>query len=251
MNRQSCIGFDRRIDLEWLDASANRAAAETAPDEFRAFVWELLDGVVSGDNRNGARGKTVTVLSHIWGPVSDNAASLRHRAGIQVLSCTPDERLALHWAMMVATYPIFTDVAVLVGRLLTLRGSFALAHLTRRLVGVWGERSTLSRAAQRIVRSMIQWGVLRDTATPGMYEAVPGRKAIGPVVSALLIEALLMDAEATAILLEQLIRHSALFPFDLIINARDIRSAPQFCVHREGLDFDFVELRNVERSKKG
>jgi len=92
---------------------------------------------VSGDKFNSARGKTVTVLNHIWGDVPRPAASLRERAAALLEGSTPDERLALHWAMMVGTYPVFTDTAAAVGRLLTLQGSFTLAHLTRRLVGLW------------------------------------------------------------------------------------------------------------------
>jgi hypothetical protein len=243
MNRRAHIGFDRRIALEWLDAAAAQAAAGAPTDEMRAYLWNLLDGAVSGDKFNSARGKTVTVLNHIWGEVPGPAASLRERAAAQLEGSTPDERLALHWAMMVGTYPVFTDTAAAVGRLLTLQGSFTLAHLTRRLVGVWGERSTLERAGQRIVRSMVQWGVLRDTATRGMYEAVPRRRKVGPAVGTVLIEALLVDAEEASLHLDQLTGHPAIFPFDLDVNASHVRGASQFRVHRQGLDSDFVELQ--------
>ncbi|OIP43028.1 MAG: hypothetical protein AUK47_03345 [Deltaproteobacteria bacterium CG2_30_63_29] len=243
MTRRSSIGFDRRIDLAWLDAAAAQVAAEAPPDEMRAYLWKLLEGVLSGDKFNSARGKTVTVLNHIWGEVPDGAEALRQRATLHLAGCTADERLALHWAMMVGTYPVFTDVAAAIGRLLTLQGSFTLAHLTRRLVGTWGERSTLERAGQRIVRSMIQWGVLRDTATRGMYEGVPRRRKVGPAVGTVLIEALLVDAEEASIPLDQLIGHPALFPFEVGLNASHVRDASQFRVHRQGLDSDFVELQ--------
>ncbi len=243
MNRRANIGFDRRIDLEWLDAAAAQVAAGAPTDEMRAYLWNLLDGVVDGDKFNSARGKTVTVLNHIWGKVSGPAALLRQRATAQLVGCTADERLALHWAMMIGTYPVFTDAAAAIGRLLTLQGSFTLAHLTRRLVGVWGERSTLERAGQRIVRSMVQWEVLRDTATRGMYEAVSRRRKIGPTVGTVLIEALLIDAEQASVPLDQLTGHPSLFPFDLNVNASHIRGASQFRVHRQGLDSDFVELQ--------
>ena len=37
MNRRANIGFDRRIDLEWLDAAAAQAAAGAPTDEMRAY----------------------------------------------------------------------------------------------------------------------------------------------------------------------------------------------------------------------
>lgn len=243
MNRRANIGFDRRIDLEWLDAAAAQAAAGAPTNEMRAYLWSLLDGAVSGDKFNSARGKTVTVLTHIWGVRPGPAAALRERAVAQLRESSPDERIALHWAMMIGTYPVFSDTAAAVGRLLTLQGNITLAHLTRRLAEVWGERSTLERAGQRIIRSMIQWGVLRDSAARGMYEAAPRRKKVGPAVGTVLIEALLADAEEASLPLVQLTGHPALFPFDLGVNASDIRGATQFRVHRQGLDSDFVELQ--------
>ncbi|TNF32504.1 MAG: hypothetical protein EP329_09890 [Deltaproteobacteria bacterium] len=242
MNRRANIGFDRRIDLDWLDAAAAQAAAGAPNDDMRAYLWNLLDGVVSGDKSNSARGKTVTVLNHIWGEVPEPAAPLRVRAIAQLAGSEPDARIAIHWAMMVGTYPVFTDAAAAIGRLLTLQGSFTLAHLTRRLVGAWGGRSTLVRAGQRIVRSMVQWGVLRDTAIRGMYEAAPWRRKVGPAVGTLLLEALLVDAEDASVPIDQLTGHPAMFPFEVDVNSSHIRGMSQFRVHRQGLDTDFVEL---------
>lgn len=243
MNRRANIGFDRRIDLEWLDAAAATAATGASTEEIRAYIWDFLDGVVSGNVHGSARQKTTTVLHHIWGDVPKQARPLRDRALVELASCSVNERLALHWAMVLGTYPLFSDTASAIGRLLMLQGQFTLAHLTRRLVSTWGERSTLGRAGQRIVRSMVQWGALRDTKAHGVYQAVPRRKAIGPAVGTLLIEALLVDAEETSAPLDQLIGHSAVFPFDVEVNAGHIRCAPQFRVHRQGLDSDFVELQ--------
>lgn len=243
MTRRSTIGFDRRLDIEWLDAAAAQAADGSSPSEIREYIWNLLEGVVSGDKSNSARGKTSTVLNHIWGDVPTGAISLRDRAAEQLSTASADERIALHWAMMVATYPIFTDVAASAGKLLILQGNFSLAQLTRRLVRIWGERSTLIRAAQRIIRSMIDWGVLRDTETKGIYERAPGARFVGSDIAILLVEALLIDAEEESLPFDQLVGNSAIFPFEIALNAGDLRNVSSFQVHRQGLDTDFVELR--------
>jgi hypothetical protein len=243
MSRRATIGFDRRIDLEWLDAAAGKAATGASIEEIRSYIWDFLDGAVSGSVHGSARQKTTTVLHHIWGEVPKHAGPLRERALAELPTSTADERLALHWAMMVGTYPLFTDAASAIGRLVTLQGKFTLAHLTRRLVESWGERSALQRAGQRVVRSMVQWGVLRDTESHGVYEAAPRRVKVRSTRGTLLIEALLVDADDAALQLGQLLGHPALFPFDLDVNASDLRGAPQFRVHRQGLDADFVELQ--------
>lgn len=243
MNRRANIGFDRRIDLEWLDAAAAKAATGASTAEIRAYIWDFLEGVVSGNIHGSARQKTTTVLHHVWGDVPKQAKPLRDRALVELAACSVDERLALHWAMVLATYPLFADAASAVGRLLMLQGQFTLAHLTRRLVSTWGERSTLERAGQRVIRSMVQWGALQDTGSQGLYAAPPCRRKIGSAVGILLTEALLVDAEEAAVQLDQLTGHPALFPFDLDVNASHVRSASQFRVHRQGLDSDFVELR--------
>ena len=243
MSRRSAIGFDRRVDLDWLDAAAAQVAAGRSAGEVRVYLWNLLDGVLEGNTSRSARHKTLTVLSHVWADVPSNARGLRDRAAGALVDAAPNERIALHWAMMLGTYPVFTDTATAVGRLLVLQGSFSLAHLTRRLVDGWGERSTVVRAAQRIVRSMVQWGVLVDTGTRGVYERSTQPKQVRPEIGTVLVEALLVDAEESSLPIDQLVGHAALFPFALNVSADDLRRAPQFEMHRQGLDVDVVGLR--------
>ena len=71
---------------------------------------------------------------------------------------------------------------------------------------------------------MIQWGVLRDTATRGMYEGGPGRWKVRQAVGKVLIEALLVDAEEASMPFDQLIGHAVLFPFDVELNAGHVRN---------------------------
>lgn len=242
MSRRGSIGFDRRLDLSWLDAAAAKAKAGAGSEELRAALWDLVGDPASEGHGVSARKKTVTVLHRIWGPEPGSTEGLRQRAMSLLEECGPEERLGLHWAMMLARYPVFVDVAGTIGRLLRLQDSITLSVLNRRLAESWGSRSTLERAVQRIVRSMIEWGVLEDTPLAGEYRAPDRRIQLGPTVGIAIAEALLEDAEGNAMALGMLISHPALFPFDVRIGGAGLRKAKQFRVHREGLDADIVEL---------
>jgi hypothetical protein len=64
-NARTTIGFDRKIDIEWLDAVAGCVATGQAPKDVRKFLMGFLEGVVAGDSVHSGRGKTLTVLSRI------------------------------------------------------------------------------------------------------------------------------------------------------------------------------------------
>jgi len=139
---RTTIGFDRRIDIEWLDAAAGRVGAGQSSADVREFLWGLLDGVVGGDTVHSARGKTLTVLMRIWVTVPSIAEPLRAAAIKRIPLASSEERLAIHWAMSVACYPFFAEVAGHVGKLLALNGQANLSQIVRRMTETWGDRST-------------------------------------------------------------------------------------------------------------
>jgi len=71
--------------------------------------------------------------------------------------------------MVTAVYPFWSGVAVQVGRLLRHQGPAAAAHIQRRVREQYGEREPVSRAARRVLRSYLDWGVLQETDTKGIY----------------------------------------------------------------------------------
>jgi hypothetical protein len=74
-----------------------------------------------------------------------------------------------HWGLSLAAYPFFKVVVETAGRLLTLQGSFTGAQAQRRVREIFGERETVTRAAQRVLRSLADWGVIRESGEPGVY----------------------------------------------------------------------------------
>jgi hypothetical protein len=238
---RTTVGFDRRIDVEWLDAAAGRVAAGQSPAEVREFLWGLLDGVVSGDTVHSARGKTLTVLMRIWVTVPPSAEPLRAVAIKRICSAFSEEKLAIHWAMSVACYPFFADVAAHVGKLLALNGHANLSQIVRRMTEKWGDRSTLPRAVQRVLRSMVQWGALRDGREKGTFVPLARLITLSEASAELVIQAVLVN-HGRGMGLSQATSHSALFPFDVRLNSYSVRKSHQFRVLRQGDQTDFLEL---------
>ena len=242
MNRRTIVGFDRRLDLEWLDATAGQVAAGADAAAIRTYLDHLLSSILAGGADRGARDKTITLLVRIWRLVPDEVKPLRDRALALLPGLTQDGRLAAHWAMVVATYPFFADVAGIAGRLLALQGDVTSAQIIQRVTETWGARSTTDRAARRVIRSMVQWGVLADAAEKGTYHVAGLPRRLTEEVAELLVEALLLDAGGAALTVPHLANHPALFPFQLTLNPHYLSRDPRFDVQRQGLDVDLVML---------
>ncbi len=250
MTHRATLGFDRKLELPWLDAAAAAAARGEPPAVAREYLYGLLSGLVAGDGPHSGRGKTITVLARVWLNPSPAAEALRARALALVSAATPAERLAIHWAMCAATHPFFVDTASVVGRLLRVQGNASLSQVSRRVAETWGDRSTLQRAVQRVCRSFVAWGVLQEGATRGVYEPARVRLVIGSTVGRLLIEGLLLGGGRASLPLAEIVRHPALFPFDVEVRGGDLRASPEFRVDRQGLDVDVVTLARGKPTRK-
>ena len=239
------IGFDRKIEMNWLDATASWAAQGLLVAEVRQCLRRLLEEKVAGTGHRSARGKTVTVLLHIWVLVPGALAPLRHDGFALLRRRSGRECLPLHWGMCMATYPFFRDIAATIGRLLSLQGKVALSQIVRRMTESWGERSTLVRAVQRVVRSLVEWGVLLETDERGIFSSAPKiTLAHGDGLGPWMLEAGLSNSEEQARPFRSMVNAAALFPFDLKLSPSDVGSNPRLEIYRQGLDQDLVILKS-------
>lgn len=245
MTKGKSIRIDRRIDLEWLDAVASAVAAGQTEKEIREKLFAMLEGEVSGGSKNGSSAyKTVAILAQVWFKVPALAEPMQGRALKLLADASHEERVAIHWAMLVSRYPFFTELTRHIGRLLKLQGNLALSQVQQRMRESWGERSTLAYAVQKIVACMRQWAVLKETDDIGVYEAAP-RIPVSEAYSFLLLEALLIDKGEGTMQSSLLLNHPSFFPFELGLQPYQMRQSPVFQVHRQGLDIDMVELATL------
>ena len=235
------LGLDRNLRLTWLDAAAAVAARRLNTTETQVALMAALEGEVLGTTPQSGRGKTVTVLRRIWYAVPPHAASLRNLA----LSLLPEgdvqDRLALHWGMLLVTHPFFADLALVAGRALALQGGFDRSYVLRRLADRWGDRSTLARAVPRVLASMSEWGVLEHR--DGQFAARACRLPVRTRHAAVLLEATVLASPSHTSSLGALPSSPMLFPFEVQGGLDQVRTSDRFSIHREGMDVDVVSIR--------
>lgn len=245
----SPIGFSQRIRLEWLEKTAELVLAGNDQATIYSTLKELLEDKLSVGNNaeRGNREKAITILMKIWARPPRGLCPLQHD-GLKLLSCLRrEEHIVLHWGMTMAVYPFWGAVAAQAGRLLRLQGTAAAKQVQRRVREQYGERDTVSRAARRVLRSYVDWGVLKETSRKGIYTAgLPVQVAQAELI-AWLAEAFLNSHSNNSVALKTVLDSTSLFPFHLEpISANHLRVVSgRLDVVRHGLDQDLILLRRA------
>ena len=239
MNRRDQIGFSQRIHLDWLDYTVNLVLAGNPRDEIVAALSERLRGKLSvgSEPERGNRDKAISILAKVWVTVPRELQSLRDEGLDHLRNRDPNDRMLVHWCMCMAVYPFFGTVADAVGRLLRLQGTAGAAQVQRRLRERYGERETVSRAARRILRAYIDWGVLQETEEKGLYRNAAKRPIEEVPLALWAIRAVFFATGNTPRPASTLLRTPHLFPFDLPIpSITDLESCPALDISCHGLD---------------
>jgi hypothetical protein len=247
MSRRVEVGFSQRIQLNWLELTANLLLAGSTRSEIQTALDEFLQDKVSvgSESKSSGRRKTISILLKIWVGVPKNLEPLRNEA-LELLRISPShQHIVIHWGMAMAVYPFFGIVAENVGRLIRLQGLFAAASVQRRIKEQLGERETVSRATQRLLRCFVDWGVLQDTNEKGIYQPASVQLVDNRRLVAWLIEAVLIASNSNSQALGVISQTPALFPFIVSpINLRDLEKNQRLEFFCQGLDENMVMLRS-------
>lgn len=246
-HRSEQIGFSQRVRLEWLEQTVNLILAGNDKSAIESELQRILMDKVSigGNAERGNREKIITILTKVWLKIPKNLKPLRDEGLELMRHASEDERIALHWGMVMAVYPFWGAVAAHAGRLLKLQGTCAAVHIQRRVREQYGERETVSRAARRVIRSIMDWRVLKETGKKGVYE-----KGMTVSVNQLravswLLEASLHARSISSAHVVDLAEHPSLFPFAMphVSADRLAATSQRLELFRQGLDQDLLMFR--------
>jgi len=232
------IGFDRKIELNWLNSFADQVSLGGTAKEHREYLRTLLAEAHPGAV---ARGKSVTVMMRIWALVPAQQHPIREEAFALLQTIAPQDRVWLHWGMAQMAYPIFRDLASTIGRLLKLQEEVLWGQLHRRLASTWGERTTVKKAVPRLVRSMVDWGTLSDSENNRSFTAAESLKTKSKHLQLWLLKTAHCSQPKETIEFSELLGFPNLFPFKFTISKSDLRDCESFALHRQGMDMDMIE----------
>ena len=246
-NRHTQIGLDRLVRLAWLERTSSLVlAGNTVNDIKRILQMDLADSFCSArTDIRGSLDKTITILMKTW--LSDQSELEPLRAeGLELITrLHQTNHLPIHWGMIMAVYPFWSGVAFQVGRLVRLQGSVAAVHIQRRVREQYGERETVSRRTRYVLRSYLDWGVLQETGTKGVYSVSPSLAVDDTQLISWLVEAFLHSRSNGSSPLKDLLDSPSLFPFRLRpMHAESLMTlSSRLDLLRHGLDDNLVMLR--------
>lgn len=215
------VGIKQVIRLEWMDRCLSLLLSGMSVNEIRKDLIDYLaDKKQSGGT--GERGdKTYTIAIGIlaaWFDPSPELIDLRDRLLLKAKLSSQKNWLPLHWAIMIAAYPFWYNVAIQTGRVLALQERVTQKQIFDRLVERYGERATVLRNARYAVRSFVAWGVLEDTEIKGRYKKSDPMAVSDPQIIAMLFEAMLISTPDNKAPLRSLMASPALFPMCLAMD---------------------------------
>lgn len=245
--RANQIGFSQRIRLEWFEQTTRLILAGNDRASVRDSLEHLLQDKVSIGSQavRGNRGKMISILMKTWLSVPAELEPLRDEGLNLLRGLHGNDGIVLHWGMASAAYPFWSVVAAYTGRLLRLQNVATAAQIQLRVRERYGERQTASRAARRVLRSFIDWGVLAETRQRGVYGPADRYTIQDPKLIAWMLEASLRARASRFAPMKDLIESPSLFPFRVrYVPADHVASlSSRLDIVRHGMDDNLVTLR--------
>ncbi|GAE27484.1 hypothetical protein JCM9140_3632 [Halalkalibacter wakoensis JCM 9140] len=231
------VGFDQKVLLHHLDFTANEARKLT-----RKEMYEVLDNYLRNDIKGTkSRKNAITMLMKIWFIVDEEIISLRNKALELFPDLNKEERLLLHWGMVILAYPFFKDLVQKMGNLFRLQDEVPSAVVGRKMKELYGDRRRVEVATSAVLMSIKSWGIVE--MLKGRSYKLPNKIHItNPDVQSFLVEVIIRATNVKAIPLDMVQTHTLFFPFQYDVSATELRESKVFQIDRQGIDMIMVEL---------
>ena len=233
------VGFLQFIQKDWLDATV---AFYQNTQNVENTKTNLNNLIISDVPKNEERRKTIDVLTRTWIRVPKKHENLRNQALEIYDELEPDERIILHWGMLLLAYPFFHDIVEKIGIILRIQDEFNPTQLRNKLVSSWGDRTTIIRAIDRVIQSQKNWNVLKSDNR--LIKSTSKLEIKNEFLCLWFLECVYRSENVDSILFDKLISLETMFPFELKIPAYKIKQAKNFEYKMHGMNMEIMSLKN-------
>jgi len=226
------VGLDRFLKGQWLDKTLELVKSEKDVSTIREELEQHLKQEIPGDiTRRKARDK----LMGIWVNTPEELVEIKSEALILSNKVFGPDRLLLHWTMISAVYPIFRDIAKVVGSITDFQEEFTLSSVQKRMFEIWGERSSVKYGVQKIISSMVDWQVLERKGS-GKFKKTPPVTIENTSLKLLFLKAYLLTNNKDYIGFIEANNVKIAFPFELQYTMEDFAFSDEFVLVKMGSD---------------
>lgn len=221
------VGLSRPIKLEWLNETVDLLLEGKEASQIKEELNEYLSFEIKSPTNIR---KTREILMAIWVTTPTELLPIRQQA----IEAYKNEkgRLAAHWSMLLVTYPVFSDICSLIGKLSNIQDTFTTSWLKDRLYEVWGERATLLYSIDKTLQTLKFIGSI-ETVKTGEYK-IKKQKIASQIVIQALLSALLRLKEKAYYEISELSHLPKLFPFAFDVSYEWLHNSEAFKLNNFG-----------------
>lgn len=231
------IGFSRNIKLEWLDKTVELIKSDKSNREISEELLSYLSFEI-GDKTNLQ--KTKNILLNIWVNSADDSRNIRDFA-LKVFDFKNDERIILHWCMMLLAYPVFRDIVQIIGRTCFIQSKFTVKSAKARMFDSWGERSTLYFSFEKMLQTMKNMNLIENIEA-GVYKPVETQISKNEYILVILLSILSIN-KGTYYELHDLQESPLHFPFSYILSYEVVQEC-------ELITFEYFNSKKIIRIRE-
>lgn len=222
------VGLSRSIKLEWLNKTADLVIEGKLEKEIKDELNEYL--VYEIKSPTNLR-KTREILMTIWVRSGDEFPELRIKA-IDAYKSEKNNKLAIHWCLMIVAYPVFADVCGLLGKLTNIQDTFTTSWLKEKLFETWGERTTLLHSSDKILQTLKYIGAIGNIKT-GTYKTNKYQVNDSEAIT-LMIMTILLSNEKAYFEVAEIPNIPQMFPFEFTVSHEWLHNSNYFSLNNFG-----------------
>ena len=251
MKRHDMIGIKQAIRFEWMEKTYELMHTGKPGEEIREELKDYLSdrmgrGTIQKRSET-ARDFAVGNLMKTWVSPDTILIPLRNDGLNLIPYASEAERLAIHHCMISAAYPFWYTISRQIGNLLRLQDKVTVMQIVQRIKEVYGDRLTIERNSQLVIRSLYYWGFLHETDTRGCYLKATPMIIPSEKVGRWMIEAQLHAIPEGRANLSALQNDLALFPFTIpyISGNTIVRNNERIDLMQNGFSDEMVMLKSL------